>query len=612
MNKVLKKYNRLVIFSCMLFVAITCNRLDYKNMSTITPDNVWKDSIMIQGFLSDIYGRLMPGWPIDGNSSDEALNTAISMGDYLRGLISVQNSGNDLNYGNIDRINFFLDNLEDVPESVITRNRKSQLAGEALFWRAWSYWHIVRQVGGVPLILHIQDVTDVEALFLPRNTTSECIAQIIKDLDDAISTLPATWSGTNYGRIDACAAWALKGRILMYYASPLFNPDNDQTRWQTAYQANSDALAFLNSAGKGLYPKFNDIWKDERNEEVIMVNQYWYPDHTFNQSCTRPEPITSGCSNQNQPILPMLNAFPKKDGSPLQFDKDRIMSDAAYNAQYLTDFVTNRDDRFYSTIFFGGTAYPSKDWGPEGRFNKPDEKYWSVWKKVIDSSTPLGYVYSHLGFVQTQVSCNYGVTGYFVIKGMDPDLTANTIAQSKTDWVAIRYAEVLMNYGECANEVNKASESLQVLYDIRKRAGILEGDGRYGITANTQQEIREAYISERFVEFAFEGFRFHDLRRWKRFDILNDYQYRAGLMITLNEGEVVNEQNDFDWTSSIYDTEVRGRFHVEIVDNLAYSEDYKYNLSLNNWFYPLSLSAISSNSKLEQNNEWGGTFDPLK
>ena len=92
-----------------------------------------------------------------------------------------------------------------------------------------------------------------------------------------------------------------------------------------------------------------------------MVNQFSYPDHPFNQAGIRPQPLTQGDANKNQPLLPLLNAYPKKDGSPMQFDAAKLLADPAYNEQYLTDFVTNRDDRFYATIFTGGTPYPTPD-----------------------------------------------------------------------------------------------------------------------------------------------------------------------------------------------------------------------------------------------------------
>lgn len=183
------------------------------------------------------------------------------------------------------------------------------------------------------------------------------------------------------------------------------------------------------------------------------------------------------------------------------------------------------------------------------------------------------------------------------------------VGNGQTDWIEIRYAEVLMNFGECANEVNKTDEALQVLYDVRKRAGITPGaDGKYGIKASTVNDIREAYINERFIEFAFEGKRFDDLRRLKRFDILNKQKYRSGLYLVLKDNSPLPSLDD-----NIFDPEIRKNFRFDYIENLDGDPNYGFNLSLNHWFYALNPNQISqSKNILEQNNEWGGSFDPLE
>ncbi|MGV8090873.1 MAG: RagB/SusD family nutrient uptake outer membrane protein [Mangrovibacterium sp.] len=195
-------------------------------------------------------------------------------------------------------------------------------------------------------------------------------------------------------------------------------------------------------------------------------------------------------------------------------------------------------------------------------------------------------------------------------RGLDKTLDAATTANASTDWIAIRFAEVLLNYGECANQVNKTQEALQVLYDIRKRAGIIPGaDNRYGVTAQTKEQIQEAYINENFAEFAFENKRIGDLRRWKRYDIINNQGYRAALFCVLNSDEDVTE---FDWTSDIMDADVRAKFHSEVIENVYGATTNRYNMDMNHWFYAVRRTDLERNSKLEQNNEWEGTFNPLE
>lgn len=602
MKNIIKSTAFLAVLGGFFSLMLEGCALDYENTKAINPQNVWENKTMIDSYLTDIYGML-PGWPVNnGNNTDEALNKAGSLGDWARGIIGVEVNTSGFNYEYIDKINFMLEQLEDVPETVLTETENQQIKGQALFWRAWDYFGKIRTFGGVPLVLKSQTTSDYESLFIPRNKTSECVEQIIKDLDEAISYLPGTWDDTNYGRIDKGCAMAFKGRVLLWWASPLFNPSNDKQRWQTAYEANKAAVEFLKSVGKGLYPDFTRIWKDEQNEEVVMVNQYYYPDHKTSQNAVRPEPLTKDNANNDQPILQLLLAFPQRDGSPLTLDKERLASDAEYNADFLERFYNNRDDRFHTTVFCGGTQYPSADRAAGGILSG-NQSYWCTWRKLEEGS------FSSMVLDQISKGVGDGISGFFKAKGIDETLDRNTVSDGGTDWVEIRFAEVLMNYGECANEIGNTGEALDVLYQIRKRAGIEAGNGRYGITASSQDEIREAYVNERFVEFAFEGMRSGDLKRWKRWGMLNEMKHRHGLYIVLNNNEDVK---DFAWTWNIRDKEVMQKFHAEYIENLDGNDDYFFNYNLNYWFNPIKKDDMDRNSKLEQNIEWGGTFDPYQ
>lgn len=583
----------------LLLLGMSSCSLDYENTGAISPDNVWTDKKMIDGFLNDIYGRMTPGWPRNANNTDEGMNLPGKMDDFVRGIYTVEGQGQKLDYENIDRVNFFIDKLDN-EVTVLNDTEKKQMKGQALFWRAWNYFGKVNTMAGVPLILHFQNVQDVPSLFVSRNATSDCMDQIVADLDEAIASLPDSWGSDEYGRIDKGTAMAFKGRVLMFYASPMFNPNNDAARWEAAYKANKDALDFLKSQGKGLYEgKFEDIWYDEQNREVIMVNQYYYPDHKLEQKNIRPQPLTKDGADDNQAILSLLMAYPKADGSKLELDVNRL-SDPAYNEQFMTDFYTNRDPRFYATIFCPGTVYPTKDEKLSG-----GKKYWNTWKIVSADDGPM---YASMIDDELNVNIGGGKSGYFQKKGVDPNLTSATVYEAETDWIEIRFTEVLMNYGECANELGKTDEALDVLYQVRKRAGITAGTGNYGITATSQSDVREAYVNERFIEFAYEGKRWDDLRRWKRYDILNNMKYRSTLYPVIKDNKDIK---GFDWTKDMTDPEVRKLFRFDYIENVDHMDDHFFNLDEKYMFYPINKEAMDRNSKLDQNIEWGGAFNPL-
>src|SRR5690606_13346428 len=124
------------------------------------------------------------------------------------------------------------------------------------FWRAWQYFELVRLYGGVPLILEAQNpkMANKDENSIPRSKTSECIDQICEDLDMAITLLPGKWSSNlDWGRVTSGAAAALKGRVLLTWASPRFNPNDDLSRWERSYEANLEAKALLEANGFGLF-----------------------------------------------------------------------------------------------------------------------------------------------------------------------------------------------------------------------------------------------------------------------------------------------------------------------------------------------------------------------
>ncbi|MEX6689527.1 RagB/SusD family nutrient uptake outer membrane protein [Danxiaibacter flavus] len=608
----MKKIFRYRFFTVMILTGIlasSCKKgLDYNNPNAINASQVWTDPNLIKAFLTDIYGNSMPGWPLgSGVNTDESYSSPIS--NYLKGIVTASTTYTDLNYTNIDKCNYLMDQLAQVPASVLSTDLNKQYTGEAKFWRAWAYWGMVSQIGGVPLILHTQNQLDTASLKVPRNKTSECIAQMVKDLDSAALLLPSNFTGADYGRVTKVAAMGLKGRILLWYASPLFNPSNDQARWTSAYSACKAAVDEATTAGYGLTPNYNSIWYSgysSSNPEPIMVNQYFYQDHYMNFAAIRPQPFTNGAADADDALWSLLKAFPKRDGTPMQADTNQLKSNPVYNQQFLTDFYTNRDDRFYATIFSGGTYYPTPDLFPSATQRLP---YWGVYQWDAANSKYVCLVAQIAG---VPASFGFGSTGFLNRKGLDTTLTGSNVvsgaAGAKSWWSPMRFAELLMNYGECANETGKANEALAVLYNIRKRAGIAAGvSGNYGITAASQSEIRTAYINERQVEFAYENFRFSDLRRWKRFDILNNQGNKNySLVVALKPGQPLPAS-----TSTILDPVVRSSFSA-VVYNIGSTTDV-YNLDLNHWFYALNPAQISIEPQnLPQNNEWGGSFDPLQ
>ncbi|MBN2814386.1 MAG: RagB/SusD family nutrient uptake outer membrane protein [Bacteroidales bacterium] len=565
------------------FVWTGCNDvLDKENLTAVNPSDVWSNASIARAYLDNIYASSMPGNTASSdNGSDEEVPYQRQTNGWLRGTATFDSWDNFGQYNNIRTINILLDNIDG---ATFDDQSKSYIKGQALFFRAWCYNSMVRGYGGVPLILSAQAPTDdLASLAMPRNKTSECVTQILKDLDDAIALLPDSWSGNDVGRIDKGAAMAFKGRVLLFFASPLFNGLGGVATWQKAYDANKAAKEFLDTRGNGLYTPYSKIWDDELNKEVVMVRRYNYPQATYFQGGLMPLNWSKDNVGWDRPSLELVNAFPMKDGS--KWNPTTMAYDTLFK---------HRDDRFYANIYYNGS--PNQYLAGM----RADNTYlWTYFNSISNYYGNTGLEGAHNQVTTDPLWSN---SSFYRIKAIDKDLVQGTVYNADVDWPEIRYAEVLMNYGECANELNKTGEALDVLYSIRERAGILPGvDNHFGIIAATQSEIRQAYKDERFVEFCFEGKRFDDLRRWKMFDYMRSLPQRHGIAIELKTGETdVQPLDNINVVWTKFKTTVIPTDQADI----AIQDQY--------YIYGIPKSRLDRNAKLEQNNNWGGSFDPLQ
>lgn len=554
--------------------------LDIDNKSAINPGDVWNDANMANAYLTNLYGAIMPGLSQNsGKGSDEAGTIYEGMNGFLSGTATID-SWDNWPYTTIRTINFLFENIDN---GTISDDDKNLIKGQAYFFRAWLYWGMVKGYGGVPLVLKPQD-KNKDDLFVYRSKTSDCIKQIISDLDEAYKMLPPVWT-KQVNRIDQCAALAVKGEVLLWWASPLFNPNDDQQRWTDAYNACKAAKDLAEANGKALYRPYSKIWDDEMNSEVVMVRRFQYPGASYDQNGLRPLLYSQDNHDFDRPSLELVNAFPMKDGSK-------------WTGTDYKSLHKNRDDRFYATIAYNGSAPYLKE--------LIDGK-WNMW-----TYRAKGGIWA----ADVKDGSLYSSTGFYRAKGMDKTITQSTKDQCGLDNIIIRFAEVLMNFGEAANGANRPDEALQVLYTIRDRAGIDKGaDNKYGITATTRADISRAYLDERQVEFAFEGKRWNDLRRLRQFDILRTLAYRHGLSIFLKpefdtdadyktNPPIPRDANLDDVVDKFNYTVIRSAINTELELTMQPKDQY--------YFYAIPKTHLEKNANLEQTKGWdNGTFDPL-
>ena len=566
-----------------LILAGSCDGIldEVDDLSNYPAQGTFDDVQTVNAYLAALYGSTFAGWPLNsGNYADES--GSIIGPDWV-----TPNNGTMKYwaYDIIRRVNIL---IEELPLGGVPEDEKAVLLGQAKFIRAFLYFKMVYHHGGVPIVREPQDLTD--ELQVPRNSTAECFDFILQDLDEAISSLPASFRGEDYGKIDQAAARSFKGRVLLYKASPQFNPADPYNNafWMDAYQANREARDFLDANGYGLLDNYTDVFETSEHRENIFTVVYSDPVKTNGrgEDAVRPLSESKNATGGDQPIWALAEAYPMLDGKQ-PTDPTSIYP---YEEQ---SFWENRDPRFAATLVWNGAVYPLS--GKTGR-----RQY---------TMTNIALSVDAFGFV-VQGESHYR-TGLYCRKGIMEELPPELVNINDVDWPEMRYAEVLFNLAEAANETGNPSEAIQIIKDIRARAGIDPGlDGNYGLSPSLSREgLRDAILHEKYIEMAFEGKRFWDLRRHRRLDRL-DGTRKYGVMAMEVNGRTYESVSAEDIRAANLNELLPENFNYEIVELITNGPKEMY-MPESYYFFPIELSHIDRNPNLEQNLGWdGGTFDP--
>ncbi len=578
--KTLIRYKTIQVLLVFLFVGVIfsgCKKvLDLEDKTHYPGTGTFDDESTANAYLSNLYAITFTGWPVNmGNNADE------SGGINGDGWITTDNGTMKFwPYDAIRKINIL---LKEMNTSVLPENKKTPMVGQAKFLRAFLYFKMVYYYGGVPIIEVPQDY-QTDDLMVARNSTAECFDFIMKDLNEAETALPVKYDGSNRGRIDQASVKAFKGRVLLYKASPQFNPTDfyDNAYWADAYTANKNAKDFLDANGYGLLDNFNAVFETKAHKENILSVIYTNPAKTNGrgEDAVRPLSESKNATGGDQPIWAMAEAFPMKDGKK----PGDPTSAYTYNVQ---TFWKNRDPRFDATMVWNGSVYELS--GITGR-----RQY--TMTNIAKSMDAFGYV------IQGETAYR---TGLFTRKGIMEQLPSPQVTLNDVDWPEIRYAEVLFNYAEAANETGKSEESLAVLKAIRQRAGIEAGtDGMYGLKSGmTREEMREAILDEKYIEFMFEGKRFWDLRRHRMLNKL-DGMRKYGIMAMKVNGHTYDQVTQYDISKGNSFQLLPEDFEYQVVE-LITTGPTQMVMPDKYYFFPIQLSNINQNPNLKQNKDWG-------
>ena len=504
------KQKRILFGLACMSLMVSCADLDYHEYTTYDKNYVFTDFDRTAGVVTDIYSFLDSDIPTDGSlcsacdESEYAWSWSSVFG-YTDGRWSPSNPYSRWDFAGIRRANFFLTEYVNADFSELKYDkdyeaemkRFNRYPYEVRFLRAYFYFNLARAYGDVPLITKV--LTEDEANQVTRTPVADVFDFIVKECDAILEAdqLPvrysdlvgdaANGSSTDGGRVTKQAVMALKARTLLYWASPLFNKENNSDLWRQAAQANKDVIDFCTANGISL-GKYSEIWGTNNWQAGEMIFVRRVGDMNWPETTNFPVGMENGNSG-NCPTQTLIDAY-EMQATGLAWDEPGSGYDQ-------TDPYAGRDPRLAMTIAVNGDKWPDTNPNPletyqGGRNGLP-----------LAGATP---------------------TGYYLKKYLDKTIDISTSTGSgstRHNWVTYRLGEFYLNYAEAvfnylgsadATDATFTMSAVDAVNVVRSRSDVNMPGFPTGLS---NDEFIEKYRRERMVELAFEGHRFWDVRRWK-------------------------------------------------------------------------------------------------
>ena len=494
----MKNLNKLIMIAVLLSLLTSCEEkfeLSQEFAEGVELEDMWEAYGKTRGWLTTLYADL-PTY----RSNCEGYNFAVASGDAAT-ILDVDNVNNYNNgvwskfvtldfiwsgkYNKIRQANIFIENAvnltfpkEKSHQDYLRRMESaSYFLAEARFLRANMYFELFKRYGGVPLIL--DEISFENASKVSKASAEDIVKFVLAELDDVKDKLPTSYVdiyGNETGRITNGAAYALKARLLLYWASPLWNESNDLTRYEKAAKACQDIM------GLGQYEleeSYSDILNNMSSTEMILERREGFS-NSFEFSCYPVGGDFYG-NSKNTPTQNLVDCYEMKE-TGLRYDN----TESGYDENNPYD---GRDPRFYETVFYNQSVLRGD---VINAYNGGEQGY-----QIINGSK----------------------TGYYLKKGLRTDV--NTEPGNTSEQLHIfsifRLGEVYLNYAEAMNEAYGPMGKGGLTYSAHEAVNALRQKRGMPIfdESLTKEDFRLKLRNERRVELAFEGHRFFDIRRWK-------------------------------------------------------------------------------------------------
>src|SRR5690606_21721187 len=307
-------------------------------------------------------------------------------------------------------------------DGVMTSVGRELNMGQIYFLRALFNFEIISRFGGYPIVL--KELNASENISIPRSTYDECVRYIEDLCDKAIERLPVSVSAANLGQATKGAAMALKSRLLLYAASPLFNdpsnPSDDlmhgaytEEKWKKSAETSAKVINLKNSQGNTLYTLSSNRYNLflSISDPEIIFNKLSAPSNAL-ERLNAPVGLQNGRGG-TCPTLDLVDAYPMKNGTTFDWNNTTMSKEP----------FANRDPRFENDILYNGAKYIGN----------------------YEIATYEGGV-DRQGIYATK-------TSFYLRKFMSNDVNWwGTQALTNHSFILFRHAEILLNYAEAMNE----------------------------------------------------------------------------------------------------------------------------------------------------------------
>ena len=586
----------MILLGCITFAA--CKKLDQQPQSTPSKEIVFGTESGLKIATNAFYGLdFLP----KNSTSQDAMSDYLAVKavpDFIRpGAFGANNSSGWV-WRDLRQINYFIENCNNpaVPVAI----RKNYL-GIARYFRAYFYMEKVKRFGDVPWINKALNADD-PTLTSGRNNRTLVMDSVLADLDYACANIQAA-NDPSRTTVTKWVAYAYKSRVCLFEGTFRKYHTNlgltgTADRWLNEAVSSADQImkngGFSINTNGGPGASYRQVFTSTapNTQEVLqaavadaslgILNEanWWWTSGTYGAKASFTRTF--------------INTYLKLDGTP-------FTNDPAYRTTVFKDEVKNRDLRLKQTIRSGD------------------------YKRLRNGQlVPAPPVFS------------YTFTGYQPIKWTLDDESLDAGALNTNAVSLFRYAEVLLNFAEAKAELGTLTnaEWATTIGALRARAGITGGlaakpafadqylvDNYFpGITDPTILEIRR----ERGIELSLEGFRFSDLLRWKRGQLM-EQEWNGFYVPSLNTPMDLNEDGipDVAFYQGTAPTPVAGVTYVNVSPRIGTTNAINSQLLKNgtsgeliwmnevprkwddrNYYYPIPLADLQRNPNLKQNQGW--------